>query len=336
MTINPLGSKCSYFLWNEPPDETLAALAFDGTILEDSVYDAQVERLLADPRSGERMIAFVFDWLGLDHVDLSHLQGGDELPAGIIDSMETEVRRMLQFAYDDSDTGFRDLITWDHTTVDAALAAHYGLAFDEAGETWQEVSLEGSERLGLLTTALVLAAHAKEGGRSPMQRGKFLVDELLCYGFPPDAGDAAMTLPADMDSLTFREKFGTLEQRSDCNKCHRMINAGFAFDIFDNVGRRWDEDFVGLEDATGSFELAPYPAFSFESTSEAIEGIAAHPALGRCFSAQLFRFAQGTVPGADDGELLGALESDYDTTAGNLRSALQIILSSARFQAPAN
>ncbi|MFK8003118.1 MAG: DUF1592 domain-containing protein [Polyangiales bacterium] len=334
LTAHELAEKLAYFLTDSPPDDMLRAVAADDSILNADVRSAQVERLLATNEVRARVQDFFFDWLGLDHADLDARIGADELPEGSAEAMEQEVRLLIDSVIFDGEGSVQDLLTNETTFIDERLAEIYGMSAP-AGGGFGEVSLEGTERLGLLTTGLVLMAHSKEGGRSPMQRGKFIVDEVLCYGFPSDAGEAAMTLPADSGDLTFREKFGSLEVREDCAKCHRMINVGFAFDLFDNVGRRWETSFVGPEDATGSFELRPFPVFEFGSTAEAIRGIASHEALGRCYSAQLYRFAQGTIPGVDDAAVLESLEALFAESGGDVLESLRLIANSDRFAAAA-
>ena len=334
LTAHEFAEKLAYFLTDSPPDNTLSAVADDGSILDAGVRSAQVERLLETAEARTRVQSFFFDWLGLDHANLDARIGADELPEGTAEAMEQEVRLLIDSVIFDRGGSVRDLLTSETTFIDERLAQVYGMSAP-AGGGFGEVSLEGTERLGLLTTGLVLMAHSKEGGRSPMQRGKFIVDEVLCYGFPADSGEAAMTLPPDTEDLTFREKFGSLEVREDCAKCHRMINVGFAFDVFDNVGRRWDTSFVGTEDATGSFELRPFPVFEFGSTAEAVRGIASHQALGRCYSAQLYRFAQGTIPGMDDAAVLESLEALFLDSGGNVLESLRLIANSDRFAAAA-
>src|SRR5690606_10781882 len=46
-----LASRLSFFLWSQGPDETLIALASEGKLSDPQVLHAQVERMLADPRS---------------------------------------------------------------------------------------------------------------------------------------------------------------------------------------------------------------------------------------------------------------------------------------------
>lgn len=334
LTAHELAEKLSYFAWGRPPDAELRARADDGTILEPEVYAAEVDRLLADPRTEDRVVELIFDWLGLDHFDLQSKDAAADLPPELEASMFAEAEAMIRAELFEGEGTLRSLLTTDTTHVDELLAGHYGLDGVTGGEL-QPVSLEGTGRSGLLTTALVLGAHAKESGRSPMQRGKFLVDELMCMGFPPEAGAAAMMLPDGVDDLTFREQFAPLETTLPCSNCHQMLNAGFAFDVFDNVGRRYPLERVGDEEAQGFFNLAPYAQMSFESTIEANEGFAQHGALVRCFVAQTHRYAQGSVPSIDDAELMGELEAAFDANDGHVLNLMRDIALSERFAQPA-
>jgi len=331
LTPHELAEKLSYFAWGRPPDAELRAKADDGSILEAEVYAAEVDRLLADSRSEERVVELIFDWLGLDHFDLQSKDASAELPAELEDSMVAEAKRMIRAELFEGEGTLRSLLTTDTTHVDELLAGHYGID-GVTGSELQPVSLEGTGRSGLLTTALVLGAHAKESGRSPMQRGKFLVDELMCMGFPPEAGAAAMMLPDGVEDLTFREQFAPLESTLPCSNCHQMLNAGFAFDVFDNVGRRYPLERVGDEEAHGAFDLAPYARMTFENTLEANEGFAEHGALVRCFVAQTHRYAQGSVPSVGDAELMGELEATFDANDGHVLNLMRDIALSQRFQ----
>ncbi len=334
LTPHELAEKLSYFAWGRPPDAELRAKADDGSILEPAVYAAEVDRLLADGRTEERVIELIFDWLGLDHFDLQSKDAAAELPPELEGSMVAEVEAMIRAELFEGEGTLRSLLTTDATQVDELLAGHYGLE-GVSGAELQPVSLEGTGRSGLLTTALVLGAHSKESGRSPMQRGKFLVDELMCMGFPPEAGAAAMMLPDGVEDLTFREQFAPLETTLPCSNCHQMLNAGFAFDVFDNVGRRYPLDRVGDEEAHGVFSLAPYASMSFENTLEANQGFAEHGALVRCFVAQTHRYAQGSVPSIEDAELMEELEATFDANDGHVLNLMRDIALSERFAQPA-
>ena len=62
-----LASRLSYFLWSTMPDETLYQLAATGQLRKN--LNAQVERMLKDPRSGAFVKDFVGQWLRTRDID---------------------------------------------------------------------------------------------------------------------------------------------------------------------------------------------------------------------------------------------------------------------------
>ena len=165
-----------------------------------------------------------------------------------------------------------------------------------------------------------------------MQRGHFLVSEVMCLGFGPEFGEVTAMLSADAGDRTFREQFADLQTVEPCNNCHRTLNAGFAFDLFDNVGRRWSEDVVPASDAAGVFNALPYAAVEFETPAEAVEGLAEHPLVTRCFVGQTYRFAQGSRSGEADALALEELEAEFDRTGGDVVDLFRRIALSERFR----
>ena len=66
--IHPVGPyelavRLSYFLWSSMPDDELFRLAADGTLAKPKVLEAQVRRMLRDPRSGALAENFAEQWL---------------------------------------------------------------------------------------------------------------------------------------------------------------------------------------------------------------------------------------------------------------------------------
>src|SRR5690606_12320751 len=64
-----LASRLSFFLWSQPPDDELRNLAVAGELRNPSVMDAQVTRMLADPRAQALVSSFALKWLNLDDPD---------------------------------------------------------------------------------------------------------------------------------------------------------------------------------------------------------------------------------------------------------------------------
>ena len=72
-----LANRLSFFLWNSPPDDILWKVAEDGSLDDEEVYEAQVRRMLADPRSRSTINQFFAGWLKLeklDKLDMAHNQ----------------------------------------------------------------------------------------------------------------------------------------------------------------------------------------------------------------------------------------------------------------------
>src|SRR4029077_3642782 len=63
-----LASRLSYQFWDTLPDETLWQAASDGSLLQPAVYQREVNRLYADPRTRPTMSRFVADWLKTDEL----------------------------------------------------------------------------------------------------------------------------------------------------------------------------------------------------------------------------------------------------------------------------
>lgn len=326
-----LARKLAYFLWGAPPDDDLRVAALDGSLATDSVYRAQIDRMLADDRARQRVVEIFEAWLHLAPPNLTGRPAAEGLPETITTSMRRELEIAITRGVFDDGLGLDEILTRDRTWVDGDLAALYGIS-GVTGAAFQEVSLADTERRGLLTTAYVLSSHAKHDGRSPMLRGKFLLDAVTCQTFPSDAGVAVMALPPAVGEQTFRERFAALEESRPCSFCHRTLNAGFALDVFDSVGRRWPLDRVGPEEASGFFDLAPYEPIRFASTPEAIAAFATHPALSRCFVIQTYRLASGGLPGSQDADAIDAIERAFLASGQDVRALLRDIATSTRFR----
>ena len=60
-----LASRLSFFLWSSIPDDELIDLAAQGRLSDPAVLDAQVRRMLADPRSEALISNFTGQWLNV-------------------------------------------------------------------------------------------------------------------------------------------------------------------------------------------------------------------------------------------------------------------------------
>ena len=64
-----LASRLSFFLWSSIPDDELLDLAIRGKLRDAKVFDAQVRRMLADPRARTALVQnFFSQWLQVRNV----------------------------------------------------------------------------------------------------------------------------------------------------------------------------------------------------------------------------------------------------------------------------
>ena len=72
-----LASRLSYQLWQTAPDDALLAAAADGTLLDPTVYGAQVTRLLGDARARPALDEFFADWTKVEDLPAMDAKNAD-------------------------------------------------------------------------------------------------------------------------------------------------------------------------------------------------------------------------------------------------------------------
>ena len=107
-------------------------------------------------------------------------------------------------------------------------------------------------RGGILGLGAVLLSYAHSDQTSPILRGLFVRERLLCQTFgapPPNAGG----VPEIDPDATTRERFRQHSDSPACSGCHRLIDEiGFGFESFDAVGLTREHE-AGLPvDASGA------------------------------------------------------------------------------------
>jgi hypothetical protein len=243
-----LASRLSFFLWNSIPDDELLDLAVRGELGQTAVIEAQVERMLADPRAATLGSNFVYQWLDLQRLDevvpdravFPYASGsGDPRPDFL-----TEVALFANSIFDE-DRSVVDLMTARHTYVNERVALHYGIN-SVKGDRFQRVELEQSARWGLLGKGAILMAAAYPNRTSPVLRGAFVLKHIA--GAPP------ATPPDDVPALdeadlgtpkarTVRELIADHRKNPVCSSCHAVMDPlGFALENFDATGAWRDRD----------------------------------------------------------------------------------------------
>ena len=249
-----LATRLSYFLWSSMPDDELYSLAEQGKLRSPGVLEAQVKRMLRDPRSQALVTNFAGQWLELRNLD-DYEPNKDRFPkfnSKLRDSMKREPEMFFANLIKE-DRSILELLDSDYTFVNARLAEHYGIA-GVTSEDFKKVSLTGTHRGGVLTMAAVMTVTAMPYRTSPVKRGKFVLEQIL--GTPPPPP------PPDVPPLDAKKGSGqnvSLRQRMEqhrtdpvCASCHRRMDPiGFALENFDAIGTWRDKDGGFVIDASG-------------------------------------------------------------------------------------
>jgi Protein of unknown function (DUF1592)/Protein of unknown function (DUF1588)/Protein of unknown function (DUF1585)/Protein of unknown function (DUF1587)/Protein of unknown function (DUF1595) len=259
LTDVELASRLSFFVWSQGPDETLLDLATAGRLSNPDVLDAEVKRMLADPRAKVLVTEFAQRWLNVD--DLDAVQPDKLLYPEFTDALREdfaeEIRLFLaSVLLEDQDV--RTLLTADYTFLDERLARHYGVPAI-VGPQFRRVTLEDPRRHGLLGKGAVLLRTSYGDRTSPVLRGAWVLDKLMgTPPTPPPPGvDTNLTQAAGERPKTLRARLEQHRTSPVCKSCHGVIDPyGLALENFTATGRWRDRDENAEAPIDASAELA--------------------------------------------------------------------------------
>lgn len=291
----------SYFLWETTPDETLLAAAGAGELDSAEGVEGHARRMLADPRARKALSTFSEQWLGVEKLrtmDRAAEYSADFGPV-VREAMLAEVGATFSYVVFDGSGRFADVLAGTEYMQSAALSDFYGI--DGQGGL---VDAGADGRAGVLGLGAVLAATAHSDQTSPIRRGLFVRERLLCHtlGVPP--AEAGGVPDVDPDAST-RERFAQHSDDPACAACHKHIDPlGFGFEHFDPVGRWRDTDAGAPIDAWGTLTDVEGIGTGTAEDFATLHGLAAQLSRSEsapaCFTRQVWRFAVGRD--AEDGD----------------------------------
>ena len=248
-----LASRLSFFLWSSVPDEQLLDLAEKGKLKDAAVLDQQVRRLLDDPRSDALVSNFAGQWLYIRN--LAQQKPDPDIFPEFDESLRQSFGRETELFFQNilrEDRSVMELLDANYSFLNQRLAEHYGIR-NIYGSQFRKVTLSDPNRGGLLGQGSILTVTSYPNRTSVVQRGKWILDNLL--GSPPPPPPPVPDLKPhapDGRVLTMREAMEQHRSEPVCQSCHaRMDPIGFALENYDGVGRWRDKDDGGLIDASG-------------------------------------------------------------------------------------
>jgi cytochrome c5 len=250
-----LASRLSYFLWSSMPDDELLDLAQKGRLKDPVVQDQQVRRMLADPKASSLVTNFAGQWLFLRNVE-SDKKDKDAFPEydqNLRNAFKTETEMFFSSVLKD-DGSVLDLLRANYTFLNERLAKHYGIP-DIYGPAFRKVELADVNRHGLLGQGSLLAVTSLPNRTSVVQRGKWILENLLGAPPPPPPPDVPTLKPHGTDGhLTLRQAMEQHRADPACAVCHsRMDPIGFALENYNGIGKWRIMDDTGAKiDSSGA------------------------------------------------------------------------------------
>ena len=284
-----LASRLSYFLWSSAPDSAL--LASDLTNYE--TIAAEAVRLQADPRFDRFEERFPDLWLHLEKLDSAAVDT-TVYPAfteELGQKMFQETMNFVRGFISDPNLPVPQLLTTGSNTTDADLLALYG----------------DSPRGGLATQAAILTLTGAGNRTSPVRRGMWVMESLLCDPPPPPPEDVIAEVVAELGDIdpdmNQRERLAIHRERPGCLGCHvTMDTIGIGFENYDAIGA-YRTSYPNGE-AVDPSGVLPGVEAPFGTASELLTLLAEDERIPDCVVEKLYAYGAGRRLGSADAALV--------------------------------
>lgn len=302
-----VASRLSYFLWSTMPDDALFAAADAGKLQTADDVEAQARRMLKDPRSRALLDNFASQWF---MTRLANAAPSPDVFTGYDDDLKqamAEETKQFVGSFLFEDRSFTDILDAKFSFVNERLAKLYGIP-GVTGTSFVRTDLtQDSHRAGLLTQASFLTETSIATRTSPVRRGAWVLENLLCTQ-PPAPPPNVPALPATNATGTMRQRMEAHRSNPACSGCHTMMDPiGLAFEHFDGIGRWRDTDQGQPIDATGQLTNGA----TFDGAGQLADVIRNDARFTKCATRKFFSYSLGREPRDYDQTRLDALGADF-------------------------
>ena len=294
LTDYELATRLSFFLWNTGPDEELFKLAAARELSKPAVMNAQVTRMLADPKASSLVTNFAMKWLGLDGLDgikpdeQIYTNFNDALRQDLVAEAQAFVLGILL-----ENRPIVELLTSDRTYLNDRVARHYGIA-GVNGAQFRWVTLTDRNRMGLLGKGAVLMSTSYPDRTSPVLRGAWVLEKIIgTPPTPPPPGvESNLSQRAGETPRTVRARLEQHRENATCRQCHGVIDPmGLALENFDAVGQFRTVDRQAANQPIDAGTVLP-SGLAINGPVELREYLAGNPArFAQAFTEKLMMYA---------------------------------------------
>ncbi|HEY3495440.1 MAG TPA: DUF1592 domain-containing protein, partial [Polyangiaceae bacterium] len=238
-----LAGRLSSFLWMSVPDDALLAAAADQSLVRPEILQAQVKRMLADPKAQRFTEAFAADF---SRARFASYEGATDADRR---ALNESVVATFQDHFWTQQRSVADLFVTTRFLVNPTVAGLLGLPATGTGLQAVDVAAL-PQRVGLMAHPGVIAGMGDRGTGSFVNRGKYLMERLLCrnpIAVPAEIVTEIEAFNADTTGLNEHERVAIRMMRPTCWGCHAQFEPlAFGFSRFDGAGR-----YVGEMDTAG-------------------------------------------------------------------------------------
>ncbi|QOY91765.1 DUF1592 domain-containing protein [Paludibaculum fermentans] len=326
-----LASRLSFFLWSSLPDETLLSLGERGELNKPEVFEAQIRRMLKDPKAHALTENFAGQWLHLRN--LAAMKPDPEKFPGFNQGLRQDMTRETELFFEAllaSDASVVDFLDAPFTFLNERLAKFYGIPNVE-GRKFRRVELPDGSRGGVLTMASVLTVTSYPTRTSPVIRGKWVLENLLGAPPPPPPPDVPPLQEAGLGTtVSMRQQLEQHRANPSCAACHaKMDPIGFALENYDAIGHFRTKDGGFPIDSSGKLPSGS----SFNNAAELKKILRDNPQeFVLCFTEKLMTYALGRGVERTDKPLIRAIARDAAQGNYQISSIVLGIANSAPFR----
>jgi hypothetical protein len=332
LTGYELASRLAGFVWVSVPDDELLRVAADGSLTQPEVLQAQVTRMLGDPRAQRFTSAFMADFSRARFASYEGATDADRL------ALDESVIATFQEHVWSQQKSIADLFLTQRFVVNERVAQILGISLNGSGLQVVDVSAL-PQRVGFMSHPGIIAGMGDRATGSFVNRGKYLMERLMCRnpaGVPAGLLTELENFNADTTGFSEHERAAVRKTRPECWGCHTQFEPfAFGFSRFDGMGR-----YVGEMDAAGK----PLPLDGWVPTASETDSpkytdfasymqiLAAEPIVQTCMTEHFIAFA--TARTTDDQAKVEAerVGSEYQAAGSTVAAMVSAVVKSPLFR----
>jgi hypothetical protein len=207
-----------------------------------------------------------------------------------------------------------------------ALALHYGLPPVGTDDVVRVPAVVG-ERMGQLSLGPWLTAQSDGEYPSPIRRGRWIADSLLCNPVPPPPPGLEFDPPDLEDTDSVREQLEMHRADPACNTCHKLLDVvGMGFQSYDGLAR----PVLGEVDDLGELP----DGTEFQGAQQLADLYADSDVFVGCVTDRLFTYAVGRAIDDRDEADVAALTTEAHAGGWTLPQLIDALVHTPSFRAP--